>query len=66
MNESQLALSNEEEVFVRAIHFEPNEDEPRLVHFIDRLAELVRGRVFSVNDRELGATVVRDYVRGRR
>ena len=41
------------------------EDEPRLVHFIDRLAKLVRGRVFAVDDRELGATVVSDYVRGR-
>jgi uncharacterized protein with von Willebrand factor type A (vWA) domain len=42
------------------------EDEPRLVRFIDRLAQLVQGRVFGVDDRELGATVVRDYVRGRR
>jgi len=42
------------------------EDEPRLVHFIDRLAQLVQGRVFTVDDRDLGATVVRDYVRGRR
>jgi len=41
------------------------EDEPRLVHFIDRLAKLVRGRVFTVDDRDLGATVVKDYVRGR-
>ena len=41
------------------------EDEPRLVRFIDRLAQLVQGRVFGVDDRELGATVVRDYVRGR-
>jgi uncharacterized protein with von Willebrand factor type A (vWA) domain len=41
------------------------EQEPRLVHFIDRLAKLVQGRVFAVDDRDLGATVVTDYVRGR-
>jgi uncharacterized protein with von Willebrand factor type A (vWA) domain len=41
------------------------EQEPRLVQFIDRLAKLVHGRVFAVDDGELGATVVADYVRSR-
>ncbi|HSF85804.1 MAG TPA: VWA domain-containing protein [Acidimicrobiia bacterium] len=41
------------------------EDEPRLEHFIDRLAKLVRGRVFAVPDDDLGSFVVRDYVRGK-
>ncbi|MDP8959820.1 MAG: VWA domain-containing protein [Actinomycetota bacterium] len=38
------------------------ERSPGLVHFIDRLARLVRGRVFSVDDQQLGAFVVRDYL----
>lgn len=41
------------------------EDEPRLAHFIDRLAKLVQGRVFSVPDDQLGNFVVRDYVRSK-
>jgi uncharacterized protein with von Willebrand factor type A (vWA) domain len=41
------------------------EDDPRLVHFIDRLAKLVRGRVFAIPDDDLGSFVVRDYVRGK-
>ncbi len=41
------------------------EDEPRLAHFIDRLAKLVQGRVFSVPDSDLGGFVVSDYVRSR-
>jgi uncharacterized protein with von Willebrand factor type A (vWA) domain len=39
------------------------EEDPRLVLFIDRLAKLVRGRVFAVPDNDLGTFVVRDYVR---
>ena len=41
------------------------DEDPSLVDFIDRLAKLVRGRVFAVPDNELGAVVVRDYVRSR-
>jgi len=41
------------------------ENEPRLEHFIERLAQLVRGRVFSVADHDLGSFIVRDYVRGK-
>jgi uncharacterized protein with von Willebrand factor type A (vWA) domain len=41
------------------------EDSPGLVAFIDRLARIVNGRVFSVADEELGAMVLGDYVRGR-
>ena len=41
------------------------EDEPRLALFIDRLAKLVHGRVFSVPDDDLGSFVVSDYVRGK-
>ena len=41
------------------------EDDPRLVHFIDRLAKLVQGRVFAVPDDDLGTFVVRDYVRNK-
>ncbi len=41
------------------------EDDPSLVHFIDRLAKLVRGRVFSVPDDDLGTFIVRDYVRAK-
>ncbi len=41
------------------------EDEPRLERFIDRLAKLVRGRVFAVPDNDLGSFVVHDYVRGK-
>jgi uncharacterized protein with von Willebrand factor type A (vWA) domain len=41
------------------------EDEPRLERFIEKLAQLVRGRVFSVADHNLGSFIVRDYVRGK-
>ncbi len=41
------------------------EEEPRLAHFIDRLAKLVQGRVFAVPDNDLGAFVVSDYVRAK-
>jgi uncharacterized protein with von Willebrand factor type A (vWA) domain len=41
------------------------EDDPSLLQFIDRLAKLVKGRVFAVADRDLGAQVVRDYVTHR-
>ncbi|HEX9645429.1 MAG TPA: VWA domain-containing protein [Acidimicrobiia bacterium] len=41
------------------------EDDPALLAFIDRLAKLVKGRVFAVADRDLGAQVVRDYVTHR-
>jgi uncharacterized protein with von Willebrand factor type A (vWA) domain len=41
------------------------DDEPRLAAFIDRLAKLVRGRVFSVPDDQLGSFIVRDYMRAR-
>ncbi len=43
------------------------EGSPGLVRFMERLAQLTAGRVFLMDDRELGAFVVRDYVsrRGR-
>lgn len=41
------------------------EESPGLVGFVDRLARLVRGRVFSVADEELGAVIVSDYVERR-
>lgn len=41
------------------------EDSPGLVRFMERLARLTAGRVFLMDDRELGAFVVRDYVARR-
>jgi uncharacterized protein with von Willebrand factor type A (vWA) domain len=41
------------------------EDSPGLISFMERLAELTSGRVFLMDDRELGEFVVRDYVRRR-
>jgi uncharacterized protein with von Willebrand factor type A (vWA) domain len=43
------------------------EESPGLIRFMERLAELTAGRVFLMDDRELGAFVVRDFVarRGR-
>ena len=43
------------------------EESPGLIRFMERLAELTAGRVFLMDDREVGAFVVRDYVarRGR-
>ena len=43
------------------------EDSPGLIRFMERLARLTSGRVFLMDDRELGEFVVRDYVsRSRR
>ena len=41
------------------------EDSPALFRFIDRLAQVVEGRVFAVHGEELGEFVVRDYLRRR-
>ena len=41
------------------------EESPGLIRFMERLAELTAGRVFLMDDRELGAFVVRDYVARR-
>ena len=41
------------------------EDSPGLIGFMERLAELTAGRVFLMNDRELGSFVLRDFVRRR-
>ncbi|HXF72152.1 MAG TPA: hypothetical protein VNO79_06050 [Actinomycetota bacterium] len=41
------------------------EDSPGLVRFMERLARLTAGRVFLMDDRDLGAFVVRDYVARR-
>jgi uncharacterized protein with von Willebrand factor type A (vWA) domain len=41
------------------------EDSPGLIRFMERLAELTAGRVFLMDDRELGEFVVRDYVARR-
>ncbi len=41
------------------------EGSPGLVRFMERLAQLTAGRVFLMDDRELGAFVVRDYVSRR-
>ncbi|MCA1834227.1 MAG: VWA domain-containing protein [Actinomycetota bacterium] len=41
------------------------EDDPGLMHFVDRLAKIVTGRVFAVDDNALGEFVVRDYLRAR-
>ncbi len=42
------------------------DDEPRLVHFVEALAERNGGRVFSPAPDRLGEYVVRDYLRARR
>jgi uncharacterized protein with von Willebrand factor type A (vWA) domain len=42
------------------------DDEPRLVHFVERLARLNGGRVFAPNPDRLGDYVVSDYLRARR
>ena len=42
------------------------DDEPRLVRFVDSLARLNGGRVFSPSPERLGDYVVRDYLRTRR
>jgi uncharacterized protein with von Willebrand factor type A (vWA) domain len=41
------------------------EDSPGLIRFMERLAELTSGRVFLMDDRDIGAFVVRDYVSRR-
>ena len=41
------------------------EDSPGLIRFMERLAELTAGRVFLMDDRELGSFVLRDFVRRR-
>ncbi|HVL33778.1 MAG TPA: VWA domain-containing protein [Actinomycetota bacterium] len=41
------------------------EDDPGLVGFMDRLAKIVTGRVFTVRNDSLGEFVVKDYVRAR-
>jgi uncharacterized protein with von Willebrand factor type A (vWA) domain len=41
------------------------EDSPGLIRFMERLARLTAGRIFLMDDRELGDFVVRDYVSKR-
>jgi len=41
------------------------EDSPGLIRFMERLAKLTSGRVFLMDDREIGDFIVRDYVSRR-
>ncbi|MGA9160464.1 MAG: hypothetical protein WB297_06320 [Actinomycetota bacterium] len=41
------------------------EDSPGLIGFMERLAELTAGRIFLMDDRDLGTFVLRDFVRRR-
>jgi uncharacterized protein with von Willebrand factor type A (vWA) domain len=41
------------------------EDSPGLIRFMERLAKLTAGRVFLMDDREIGDFIVRDYVSRR-
>jgi len=41
------------------------EDSPGLIRFMERLAKLTAGRIFLMDDRELGDFIVRDYVSRR-
>ena len=41
------------------------EDSPGLIRFMERLAELTAGRIFLMDDREIGDFVLRDYVSRR-
>jgi len=41
------------------------EDSPGLIRFMERLAKLTAGRVFLMDDRDLGNFIVRDYVSRR-
>ncbi len=41
------------------------EDSPGLIRFMERLAKLTAGRVFLMDDREIGDFIVRDYVSTR-
>jgi uncharacterized protein with von Willebrand factor type A (vWA) domain len=41
------------------------EDSPGLIRFMERLAELTAGRIFLMDDRQIGEFIVRDYVARR-
>ena len=41
------------------------EDSPGLIRFMERLAEVTAGRIFLMDDREIGDFIVRDYVARR-
>jgi uncharacterized protein with von Willebrand factor type A (vWA) domain len=41
------------------------EDSPGLIRFMERLAEVTAGRIFLMDDREIGEFIVRDYVARR-
>jgi uncharacterized protein with von Willebrand factor type A (vWA) domain len=41
------------------------EDSPGLIRFMERLAELTAGRIFLMDDRQIGEFIVRDYVTRR-
>jgi uncharacterized protein with von Willebrand factor type A (vWA) domain len=41
------------------------EDSPGLISFMERLAEVTAGRIFLMDDREIGEFIVRDYVARR-
>jgi uncharacterized protein with von Willebrand factor type A (vWA) domain len=41
------------------------EDSPGLIRFMERLAELTAGRIFLMDDRQIGDFIVRDYVARR-
>ena len=41
------------------------EDSPGLIRFMERLAELTSGRIFLMDDRQIGEFIVRDYVARR-
>jgi uncharacterized protein with von Willebrand factor type A (vWA) domain len=41
------------------------EDSPGLIRFMERLAELTAGRIFLMDDQQIGAFIVRDYVARR-
>ncbi|MGZ8611253.1 MAG: vWA domain-containing protein [Actinomycetota bacterium] len=41
------------------------EDAPGLIRFMERLAELTAGRIFLMDDRQIGEFIVRDYVARR-
>ena len=41
------------------------EDSPGLISFMERLAEVTAGRIFLMDDREIGEFIVRDYIARR-
>jgi uncharacterized protein with von Willebrand factor type A (vWA) domain len=41
------------------------EDSPGLIRFMERLAEVTAGRIFLMDERQIGEFVVRDYVKRR-